>query len=317
MSDRGAPDAGADSLRDESWFAALGLVRATRPAPLNPEDPLDAAAASPTSRRRRPRRHFIRQDAPASRPAADDSPTQTRIYRAFAVARALLGALMLLAQGLVHAYGVLHPSWPVIGLCGAYAVAAGLALRTPRSLLSPASTAVTLRKRWFVATVVVDLLCFGLLLGLIGPGLNIAALYALPVLMAASLTNRQVALGVAAVASLTMLGAASLQAAEAEATTSLMQAGLAGAGLFAIAALTGELAARLAREERTARNTLALARQQALLNRLVIEEMQDGVLVVDRQGHIRAANPAALAMIGAPVGPHPTRLRLQIGRAHV
>lgn len=241
----------------------------------------------------------------------DDGPTQTRIYRAFAVARALLGLLMLLAQALVHAYGVMHPSWAVIGLCSAYAVCAGLALRTPRSLLSPVSTAVMLRKRWFVATVGMDLVCFGLLLALIGPGLNIAALYALPVLMAASLTNRQVALGVAAVGSLTMLGAASVHAADTEATASLMQAGLAGAGLFAIAALTSELAARLAREERTARNTLALARQQALLNRLVIEEMQDGVLVVDRQGHLRAANPAALTMIGAPAGPHPSRLSLR------
>jgi len=307
MSDRGPTDAGADSLRDESWFAALGLVRATRPAPLSAEGPPHDTA----SRRRRPRRHFIRQDAPTARHTAEDAPTQTRIYRAFAVARALLGTLMLIAQGLVHAYGVAHPSWIVIGVCCAYAVGTGLTLRTPRSMLSPANTAVTLRKRWFLATVGVDLLCFGVLLALIGPGLNVAALYALPVLMAASLTNRQVALGVAAVASLTMLGAASLQAAEADATTLLMQAGLAGAGLFAIAALTGELAARLAREERTARNTLAMARQQALLNRLVIEEMQDGVLVVDRHGHIRAANPAALTMIGAPVGPHPTRLRLR------
>ena len=35
-----------------------------------------------------------------------------------------------------------------------------------------------------------------------------------------------------------------------------------------------------------------LARQQAQLNRLVIDEMQEGVLVVDRRGRVRAAHPA-------------------------
>ncbi len=240
----------------------------------------------------------------------DEHPTHARIYRAFAWARALLGALMLVTQGLVHAYGLTHLSWPVIGLCCAYAVAAALALRPPRGGLLPAPDGKALRRPWFLATVGIDLLTFGLLLALVGPGVNIAALYALPVLMAASLAARQVALGVAAIATLTMLAGAIVLSADGDATTPLMQAGLAGAGLFAIAALTSELAVRLAREERTARDTLALARQQALLNRLVIEEMQDGVLVVDREGHIRAANPAALAMIGAPVGPHPARLKL-------
>ncbi|HSN33204.1 MAG TPA: ATP-binding protein, partial [Ideonella sp.] len=47
----------------------------------------------------------------------------------------------------------------------------------------------------------------------------------------------------------------------------------------------------------TARGSLELARQQAQLNRLVIEEMQDGVLVVDRRGRVRAANPAARALL--------------------
>ena len=44
-----------------------------------------------------------------------------------------------------------------------------------------------------------------------------------------------------------------------------------------------------------------MARQQAQLNRLVIEEMQDGVVVVDRRGRARAANPAACALL-APEG---------------
>jgi len=296
-----AQDAGPDSLREESWFAALGLSRETPPK----------STASAPRKHKRSRAGFIHADPTHSRgQPTEDSPGQTRIYRAFALARALLGALMVLAQVAVHAYGLSSASWSVMGLCALYAVATALALKPPRSLLSPASAAATLRKRWFLATVGLDLLCFGALVGLVGPGLNVAALYALPVLMAASLTPRQVALSVAAIASLTMLGAASLQAGGNDATLSLMQAGLAGGGLFTIAWLTSELAGRLAREELTARNTLALARQQALLNRLVIEEMQDGVLVVDRQGLVRAANPAALGLIGAPAGPQGSRVRL-------
>src|SRR6185295_4625125 len=57
--------------------------------------------------------------------------------------------------------------------------------------------------------------------------------------------------------------------------------------------------------------SLELARQQAQLNRLVIEEMQDGVLVVDRRGRVRAANPAARRLL-APSGmcrPAPFQLR--------
>ena len=81
----------------------------------------------------------------------------------------------------------------------------------------------------------------------------------------------------------------------------MTQAGLAGSGFFVITVLAGELAGRLAREELSARGSLEMARQQAALNRLVIEEMEDGVLVVDRGGKVRAANPAARRLL-APEG---------------
>ena len=44
---------------------------------------------------------------------------------------------------------------------------------------------------------------------------------------------------------------------------------------------------------------MELARQQAQLNRLVIEEMADGVLVVDRDLRVRATNPAARSLLSA------------------
>jgi two-component system sensor histidine kinase PilS (NtrC family) len=91
----------------------------------------------------------------------------------------------------------------------------------------------------------------------------------------------------------------------------MTQAGLASAGFFVVTVLAGELAGRLAREELSARGNMEMARQQAELNRLVIEEMQDGVLVVDRRGRVRAANPAARRLL-APEGmsrPAPFQMR--------
>jgi two-component system, NtrC family, sensor histidine kinase PilS len=96
-----------------------------------------------------------------------------------------------------------------------------------------------------------------------------------------------------------------------EATTAMAPAALTGIGLFVITLLAGELALRLAREEMTARGSLELARQQAQLNRLVIEEMADGVMVVDRRARVRAANPAARRLLVAQGIGQPAPFQLQ------
>jgi two-component system sensor histidine kinase PilS (NtrC family) len=161
-----------------------------------------------------------------------------------------------------------------------------------------------LRSPQWLATIGADLVCFTAL-PLLAPGssLNYVALLVLPVLMAGVLTPRAMALATAGIATLALLGAAWLAVlAGGDAAQLMTQAGLAGAGLFVISVLVGELAGRLAREELTARGNMEMARQQAQLNRLVIEEMQDGVLVVDRSGRVRAANPAARLLL-APTGP--------------
>ena len=59
---------------------------------------------------------------------------------------------------------------------------------------------------------------------------------------------------------------------------------------------------------------MELARQQAQLNRLVIEEMADGVLVVDRELRVRAANPAARGLL-SPQGMGPAAPFQLQGRA--
>ncbi len=224
-----------------------------------------------------------------------------RVYRAFLAARAAIGAMLLATLVVAEVFGA-RPSVEVIAICLGYALLSiGLWL-LPFSQ-PPAAPAARLRARQWLATIGVDIVCFSAL-HVLAPvaGLNYVALLVLPALMAGVVTPRRLALATSAAITFVLLGVAWLRVlGGGEATVLMTQAGLAGSGIFIITVLASELAGRLAREEATARGSLEIARQQAQLNRLVIEEMQDGVLVVDRSGRVRAANPAACALL-APNG---------------
>ncbi len=222
-----------------------------------------------------------------------------RVYRTYAAARAAVGVGLVAAQGVGNVLGVRSASVLAI-VCLLYAVQAITLWLLPRfGGLAQTPARSDQRRRQWLATIGVDLFAFSLLHLLEqGSSFNYAALLVLPVLMAGVLTARIFALGTAAAVALLLLVAAGRAGIGAEnAPTLMLQSGLAGLGLFMITLLAGELASRLAREEIAARGSLELARQQAQLNRLVIEEMADGVLVIDRRLRVRAANPAARALI--------------------
>lgn len=80
------------------------------------------------------------------------------------------------------------------------------------------------------------------------------------------------------------------------------QVGFTSAGYFAVALLMRMLARRVEENERLARQRgIALARQ-VRLNELVIQDMQDGVLVVDALGRVRQRNPQAEKLLGVSPG---------------
>ena len=221
-----------------------------------------------------------------------------RVYRTYAAARAAVGVGLVGVHAVTSLSGVRAPEWLVL-VSLAYAVQAITLWLLPRfgPLALPQSEMQQRRRQW-LATIGVDLIAFTLLHLLeAGSSFNYAALLVLPVLMAGVLTSRLLALGTASAVALVLLLAAWRASLGLEGPGAMLQAGLAGMGLFMITLLAGELAARLAREESAARGSLELARQQAQLNRLVIEEMADGVLVVDRRLLVRAANPAARALL--------------------
>ncbi len=278
------PKAQAKPESQASWFGQL--------------DMLDTVAwhepAEQTAQPARKTGSAVRQPG-AVQP--DARTTFSRIYRAFLTARLTLALVLLTLVAGSWLLGNNPPNWMLamtIGYAAAtLAVWAWPSQRQARPIAEP-----TLRPREALLSIGLDLASFALLHYITGNTLNSQALLVLPVLMAAVLMPRVMALGVAAAATLNLLGAAWIQSLDGGGMTALMtQAGLTGFGLFAITVLASELATRLAREERSARGSLEMARQQAQLNRLVIEEMSEGVMVIDRQGLVRTANPSARRLL--------------------
>lgn len=295
------------SMAEESWFGALGVggdteiqgeASAVSPAATDAAIGRDgsASAVSDDETRRSEGRE-------ARRVAASPEAALRRVFRTYVAARALLGLLLAAVPWIASLSGG-RSALPLIALCVAYGVQSVLFWLWPHMREGDEVLPVSsLRRRHWIATIGVDLCVFAAL-HLFDPlaNLNFGALLVLPVLMAGVMTPRPAALATAAAVALVLLAGVWRGAGQpGDVALTLTQAGLAGIGIFMIALLAGELSGRLAREERAARGSLELARQQAQLNRLVIEEMTDGVLVVDRRARVRAANPAARALL-APDG---------------
>lgn len=80
--------------------------------------------------------------------------------------------------------------------------------------------------------------------------------------------------------------------------TSFSQAGLTGASFFAVVYAVNRLAARLIKQEELAAQRGRDLQMQEAINRLVIADMGDGILVVGHGGEILTSNPAAEHMLG-------------------
>ncbi len=226
-----------------------------------------------------------------------------RLWTTFMSARVLIALALLVLHAGLHWLGRAASPW-ILGGCLAY-LAATVAVQAKVRPRGPGSAFDAL----WLTTVGVDLFFFALLQLTPGPAaINYTPLLALPVLMAAALGTRALALGTAALVALLLLGHAAwtvhadtwLNAVE------LPQAGLTGAGLLLLALLTHQMAARLAREEVIARRNQVEAQVQALVNDLVVESLPDGVLVLDSTFTVRTANPAARVLLGSDqeVTPH-------------
>ena len=128
---------------------------------------------------------------------------------------------------------------------------------------------------------------------------GLALLMLLPIAGSAILSPASLAIAFAAICSLATLGETIWRDIHYdEPASNLVLAGLFGVASFAIAIVMNRLAARLIVQERIARQRGYDLRAQIEINRLVVADMQDGVLILAADGTPRAANPAALRMLG-------------------
>ena len=94
------------------------------------------------------------------------------------------------------------------------------------------------------------------------------------------------------------------------ADASLSQSGLYGASFFASVYVINRLAARVINQEELAQQRGQALEVQEAVNRLVIADMGDGILVVEPDGTVQISNPAADHMLGVSLPSGDTRFRL-------
>ena len=145
-----------------------------------------------------------------------------------------------------------------------------------------------------------------------GVALGWVILFLLPLAGASLLLPSTLVFFVCAVAVLTILIDAGLRTLSVDGSDPLLfQAGLYGAALFAVTALLRALSSRLASQERLARQRGRDLQNQLAINRLVIAQMQQGVIVVDPATQVRANNRAARRMLGLEPSAQLTGVRLR------
>ena len=127
---------------------------------------------------------------------------------------------------------------------------------------------------------------------------GLAILYLFPLAGGAVLLPLVWALFFAAAVTLVLLAESGYQIFIMSGDASLSQSGLYGAFFFALVFLFNRLAARLINQEDLAHQRGRALQVQEAINRLVIADVGDGILVVGRDSKVQTSNPAAERMLG-------------------
>jgi len=228
----------------------------------------------------------------------DPPEFQWRLLRYFAFSRAAVALVLLLfvmvprehneAVGLPNSDALLSLTLPYLGVALLILAAAGWW-----------RTRFQFRVR---LDVVLDLLFLGLAYATLSRlSASVAMVLLMPVLAAGALTSLLFALFTAAVASIVVLADPFLQMLG----DGVIAPGLASAGLYGLiymmaASMMYGLSHRQIAQERLTMARERELRLQQLVNRLMVYDMQDGVMLVRADGRVVAANPAAAMLLGVP-----------------
>ena len=222
-----------------------------------------------------------------------------RLWRGFLTGRVMVALALLVLQGAGQIAGqAAEPA--MLGVCTAY-LAATLALRVLARQGPPPPGA---GPQW-LPSIGVDLAAIAALQLLHAGTMNFTPLFGLPILMAAVLGTLTLALGTTAGVTLLLLGWAWWTGAHTAGDDAqrYLQSALTGSGYFIVSYLVHQLAIRLTREQEVAQQSLVAARVQTQVSALVIQNLTDGVLVVDENDVVRMANPAGLQLLGGEALP--------------
>lgn len=224
------------------------------------------------------------------------SPTVWTSLRLFSGTRILVAALLLLS--VLTSDGKAFESDVVRQQCVAMVLAYGFMA----ILILPLS--LRLQRRFYsllLGQVTLDLIVLGWLVSITaGLKSGLGLLFLLPIAGAAALSPLMLALTVAALSTFGVLLDAWLRTLNDISTDQslLMLAGLNGFLFFVTAVFVNRVAHRLITQEELVRERELRIQQQLEVNRLIIGDMDDGVIVLDEAEKIIAVNPAAQMILG-------------------
>jgi len=230
------------------------------------------------------------------------SPSQQNLalFRIYVAYRSLLSVvllIMLVSPNTRKLVGALNPTL-YLGVALAY-------LATSVPLVGSFATRLNQNPRLLFVVFLIDIVAIMLLADTSG-GMASGLPILLVVTAAASavlITNRTLAMLVAAIAVLALLGdTLRLIASRVLDSSSLFPAGLLGALIFAVALMVQAVAGRLGRAEELARNRASDLYNLQRLNEQIVQHMDIGILLVNDDGMVRLMNKAASGLL-APERP--------------
>jgi two-component system sensor histidine kinase PilS (NtrC family) len=242
---------------------------------------------------------------PAQSSSALSQETFWRTLQTFNATRIVIAVVLLAYLSIsVNKNIWINGQFPYLELCAAYLFSAvGFAIISAyykRRLLLQLTSEIA-----------VDIAVISMLyIGAGGDKSGLAILYLFPLAGGAILAPIVFALFFVSIVTIILLAESGYQVLQSAADESISRTGLYGAAFFAAVFAINRLASRLIKQE-----TLAAQRGQDLhvqqaINRLVLADMGDGILVVGRDGTVFTANPAAERMLSLTLTDSASRCKL-------